>query len=173
MRRCWGWCLRCRGEGIRLSERKSVRFLVSGNEVCGSVEKTMLAYNEHKELYNLRLKAVVDGIEYSNTKEFTEIDEAVIDLQKQMLPDIQIVCCQACKYGNFCPFGNAQNEIVCLKSYPPKNKIDLAKIFHSALILDTELPKSELLSWCESYEKIDNNYFTYNDWNRHFMNEHG
>jgi len=143
----------------------NVHFVIYGKYKSYIIEKTILDYNEEEELDNLKLKTIIDGVEYSNTKEFAEIEYAIVDIQKQLPTNIQIACCQSCKHGNFCPFGNAQNEIFCLINYNPKSKMDVVDIFSSPAY--EKLPKNELLFWCEKYQPIDDDY-VYNDWTYHF-----
>jgi len=148
---------------------KDIRLFVDGILKTCQIEKTILGYNEEEELDNLVLKTVVDGVEYANTKEFSEIEYAIVDLQKQLPDNIQVACCLSCKYGNFCPYGNAQNEIFCLINFSPKNKVDVIDIFDS--IGNENNIIKELLFWCERYQIADAAYYTYNDWMYHFKSE--
>jgi len=148
-----------------LNEKKSVQLIIEGKYKPCFIEKNILAYNEHEELDIIKLRVVIEGIKYNNTKEFVNMEYAIVDLQKQIPDNVQIACCQTCKHGNFCPFGDAENEIFCLINYIPKNKADVVEIFISVLESEVELSKNELLFWCEKYQKNDKDYYTYNDWN--------
>ena len=149
-----------------LSEKKVVQFLIDGEYKSGFVEKSVLGYNELQELDIIKLKAVIDGVEYHNTIESLGMEFAIIGLQQQMPDNVLLACCQTCSHGNFCPFGDNENEIFCLKNYTLKNKMDVVEIFASDL--NAGLPKNELLFLCESYNKINDDTYTYNCWNYYF-----
>ena len=122
--------------------------------------------------YNLdiiKLKAYINGVEYISSREFEIMEFAVIDFQKALPKNIQIAGCQACRHGNFCPYGDNENEIYCLKDYQPKNKMDVADIINNDKIF--ALPKHELLYCCEEYQKIDETYYNYNDWDYYFKKQ--
>ncbi|KJS03805.1 MAG: hypothetical protein VR68_00530 [Peptococcaceae bacterium BRH_c4a] len=98
----------------------------------------------------------------SNPSNDTEI--AVINLQKVLPANVSIACCQSCRYGNFCPYGDNDNEIFCLKDMTPNNKFDVCEIFSN----DYDLARSKckiLLGYCADYMPISHDeYYTYNDW---------
>ena len=103
-------------------------------------------------------------VDYISKNYFDTMEEAIIDLQKQLPNNIKITSCQSCKYGNYCIFGNNANEIFCLIDFPPpKDKLDLADIFNGHW---ESLPVYELNHFCEKYQRAtkDNDYFTYNSW---------
>ena len=114
---------------------------------------------------------MIFDIEYANSKNQTSMEFAVIDLQKQLPQNIKIKCCQNFRHGNFCPYGNNDDEIFCLKNYNPVDKMDVAGIFTNDVIatntntvLKYPVIPHKLLHWCEKHEFISKVYYTYNDW---------
>ena len=155
-----------------MSEKNNViRLVVDGNndESC-FIEKIILGYNEYEELDIIKLRAIIKDVEYTNSKEFTEMELAIFDLQKQLPNNMQIVCCLTCKHGTFCPYGNAENEIFCLIHHSPKDKMDVAAIFSAWAQRKVELQKNELLYWCDMYSKISENDYSYTDWHYYLDN---
>ncbi|WP_010074051.1 hypothetical protein [Clostridium cellulovorans] len=63
------------------------------------------------------------------TQAHTEIEYAIKYLQKALPSNISIACCQSCRYGNFCPYGDNDNEVFCFKNLTPQNKADVCEIF--------------------------------------------
>jgi len=159
------------------------RFNIDGNYETYSIEKSVLDYNETEELYNIELKVTINDIEYVSNKKIAVMESAVIDLQKQLPKNIKIECCQSCKHGNFCPYGNADNEIFCFINYPLKTVNDVIDIF-DVLVKTAHtknefwnwdyvaLPHYDLLHWCDEYQKIvDADYYAYNAWIYSFNND--
>lgn len=93
-------------------------------------------------------------------------DLAIVHLQKALSDNIHIACCQSCKHGNFCPFGNEDNEIFCFKDRKPNNKRDVCGYFASEDgWIDNKKRLRKLLDYCKDYKPINNDeYYTYNDW---------
>jgi len=151
-----------------MSKIKTIHISRNGKLQSCILEKSILSYNEEAELNCIKLKITVDGVEYVSSKEFTGLEYAVIDIQKQLPDFMKIACCQTCKYGNFCPFGDVENEIFCFMAHTPKDKMDVVDIFSTAC---DGLPKHDLLFWCRNYQMITDGYYTYNDWDFHFKNK--
>ena len=144
------------------------------SKVCLSIDEKKYTYDIVKTFKNemgmeiFRLKVKVANTEYTNKHDYDCMEYAIIDLQKQLPNNIQIVCCESCKHGNFHPAGNDENKIFCLRDYTPHNKSDVAGIFidddYSRLPKNTAIYSNELLHWCDKYDRINDNYYTYNDW---------
>lgn len=101
----------------------------------------------------------------SNT--ISDIELAIINLQKELPSNIKIGCCLSCRYGNFCPFGGNENEIYCLKDITPNNKRDVCNLFseNDIKIRSIASTQRKLLDYCKDYKIIsDDGYYTYNDW---------
>ena len=137
-------------------EEKNINLCVNGITKLRSVKITR-SYDAQGDINSVTLKVIEDGIEYESHSGIME--GAVINLQKQLPQGVQIVCCQSCRYGNFCPYGDQENEIFCLKDYASKNNKDITELFSTGY---EELTRNELLFWCEDYKEIDEDYYTYN-----------
>ncbi len=87
----------------------------------------------------------------------------VKNLQKALPNNIRIAACQTCRYGNFSPYGDNDNEIYCLRDFEFTNKNDVCEIFSDQSNL--EEIKRHLLDYCSNYKPISlKDYYTYNDW---------
>ena len=109
-------------------ENVSFHFFVNGYAKSTILEKIILRYEEKTESYITKLNVVVEGVEYA-INENSYMEGSIICLQKQFPKSIKIACCQTCRHGNFCPFGDNDNEIFCLKNFTPKDKSDVVDIF--------------------------------------------
>ncbi|MEQ6353698.1 hypothetical protein ABNX05_03645 [Lysinibacillus sp. M3] len=86
-----------------------------------------------------------------------------MNLQKVLLQIIKIASCQSCRYGNFCPFVDIDNEVFCLKDIEVNDKRDVCDVFSSHTSLEKR--RRHLLDFCPNYMPISEEYYTYNDWN--------
>lgn len=50
-------------------------------------------------------------------------------LQKSLPSNINLECCQSCRHGNFCPYGDSDNEIFCFKDIVINSKHDVCVFF--------------------------------------------
>lgn len=97
----------------------------------------------------------------SKASDVTEL--AIKNLQKVLPKNIKIASCQSCRYGNFCPYGDKDNEVFCLKDVEVSNQNDVCKIF--LLGTDLEKRRRHLLDFCLNYKPISpKEQYTYNDW---------
>jgi hypothetical protein len=147
-----------------------VSLMICDNYTTCNVEKLILGRNAEYDLDIIKLKACINEVEYINSREFDTMELAIIDFQKVLPANVQIACCQSCGHGNFCPYGDNENEIYCLKNYSPDNKMDVVDIVNA----DKEfmLPKHELFYWCNDYKKINEINYTYNDWKYYFKEQY-
>ena len=99
------------------------------------------------------------------SKVCSDTEYAIVKLQEVLPPNIFIACCHSCRHGNFCPFGDNDNEIFCFKDKAPKDKNDVCEFFSDHASLGVRNKK--LLDFCNDYNPISRNdeYYTYNDWN--------
>ena len=153
---------------------KQVHLSIDGETRIQSITKTLVGYNAEYDVDIFQLALSIDGIEYTTGDSRECMEFAIIELQKQLPESIQFICCQTCKHGSYCPFGDQENEIFCFKEYQPKDKGDVIDIFASDNLAipdgdgdNRSLQGNELLHWCEAYERINDGYYTYNDWNTH------
>ena len=70
--------------------------------------------------------------------------------------------CLSCRYGHFCPVGNADNELFCVTEFEPKEISDLWQVTED----DAERSKRSrnLFHLCEQYLPQVSDYFTYSDY---------
>jgi len=140
-------------------------FLINDKECVCYVEKNIYDRNIEYDLDIFRLKTKINDIGYENSESFDCMELAIRDLQKQLPYNFQICCCLSCRYGNFCPYGNAENEIFCFIDYKPESKDDVLNIFD---VFSNDTEPNELLYCCDKYQKASIDYFNYNDWIYHF-----
>ncbi|MBU5677807.1 hypothetical protein KQI88_15420 [Alkaliphilus sp. MSJ-5] len=109
--------------------------------------------------YEIKLENYHIISEASNSTEL-----GIVNLQKALPPNVSIVYCQSCRHGNFCPYGDYDNEVFCLKDITPTDKNDVSKLFSENY--DLIMARSrKLLDFCTDYRPISNDgYYTYNDW---------
>jgi len=161
-------------------EKIKIHLTVDGQRQVYEVTKTIWEYEKAYRRYILYLSLNIENVKYEIGEEYVNMEYAVIDLQKQLPENIQIVCCQNCKHGNYFPYGDIENQIFCFLNFNPKDKNDVVEIFNSSVYMSLsremaarlDFPANELLHYCEKYEKIDDDaYYTYNDWNYHFKDK--
>lgn len=154
-----------------------IYLLIDGETHIYHIKKNIYEHDTEYDLDIFQLVLNIGDAEYKSSSNYNCMEFAIIDLQKKLPDNIQIACCQTCKHGNYCPFGDQENQIFCLINYSPKNKGDVIDIFISNKhmippenkFVDIMLPTNELLHWCEKFDKInDDDYYTYNNWNYYF-----
>lgn len=97
----------------------------------------------------------------SKRSDVTEL--GVKNFQKALPKNIRIAACQTCRYGNFSPYGDDDNEIFCLREFEFSNKSEVCDLFSDARNLEKR--KRHLLDFCSNYKPISLiEYYTYNDW---------
>ena len=148
-----------------------VSIMINDNHTTCNVEKIIPGKQTEFGSDIIKLKAIINEIEYISSQEFDVMEFAIIDFQKVLPKNIKIICCQTCRHGNFCRYGNDENKIFCLIDYSPKDKMDVAEIFSKWVQGKIDLQKNELFHCCEKYQKINNDYYTYNDWNYFFKEQ--
>jgi hypothetical protein len=98
------------------------------------------------------------------SKACSDTEFAIVKLQEVLPPNISIACCQSCRHGNFCPFGDCDNEIFCFKDMTPNDKSDVCEFFLGNQD-SLGVRSRKLLGFCKDYKPIcPNEYYTYNDW---------
>ncbi|MDR3598045.1 hypothetical protein [Clostridium sp.] len=139
-----------------------VNYLIEG---IISTIPTKMIYEQSKEneLSNIHFE-INFGKHNIKSKTCNAIEYATVCLQKALPANISIACCQSCRYGNFCPYGDADNEIFCLKNVIPRDKEDVCTFFAENRE-NLEDRTRKLLDFCKEYKPMaDNKYYTYNDW---------
>ena len=102
----------------------------------------------------------IQGQELSFDAETTA--EVLIKLAKSLPSGWSIKTCLSCRYGHFCPVGNADNELFCVTEFEPKEISDLWQVTED----DAERNKRSrnLFHLCEQYLPQASDYFTYSDY---------
>lgn len=104
-----------------------------------------------------KVKVVVDEniIEVSG-----DCTENVFKVLSQKLSDrYEIHSCYTCRYGNFCPYGDRNNEIFCIKDFEPKCKEDILFIFDD--VLEMKKRSRTLFDVCSEFDSCDEHYWRY------------
>jgi hypothetical protein len=81
----------------------------------------------------------------------------------KMLPEgWTLRCCLSCRHGNFCPVGDADNEIFCVSDFEPKQKSDLFDVTED----ENECMKRSrnLFHVCGKYVHQTAEYYTYSSY---------
>lgn len=107
----------------------------------------------------------VKGKHFNVTSEPSANTEySIVNLQRALPSNVKLACCQSCRNGNFCPYGDDDNGIFCLKDIIINSKNDAIEFFTE----NPDLAKTrsrKLLHFCNDYEPIcHSKYYTYNDW---------
>ncbi len=104
---------------------------------------------------------------YGHGKDYYWTD-AFADLQNKLPENVQIKCCLTCRHGNFCPVGNALDEIFCTKDVEIKEIRDLW--FYTEDEVERKRRIRNYTYFCEDYRVPTDDYITYNDFG-YYLNE--
>ena len=86
--------------------------------------------------------------------------ESVFCKLSEILEDkYEIYSCYTCRYGNFCPYGDQDNEIFCVNDSEPKSKEDLISIMVDGE--ESEKRHRTLFDICDEHKPCSDNYWTY------------
>ena len=111
---------------------------------------------------NVEIIITYNNIEYvGKGVDFMWVD-AFADLHQQLPKGVTLACCLTCKYGNMCPFGDTERNLLCTKKYKVKNKLEVAELYDYQKNYDVKTVLSD--SYCNDYDVQSNNYYTYNDY---------
>jgi len=89
-------------------------------------------------------------------------EKVLIEFAKFLPADWKIKSCLSCRYGHFCPVGNADNELFCVTEFEPKEVSDLWPVTED---YDERRKRSRsLFHLCDQYIEQSDDYFTYNDY---------
>lgn len=140
----------------------NINYLVDG--ISSTLQAKMFyEKTEENELINVHFEMSV-GAQSSISKKCDTLEDAIVYLQSVLPQNISLVCCMSCRHGNFCTYGNNDDEIFCLKGFTPKNKSDVCDLFSNHFNLIKEKSR-RFLDFCKEYAPIDDaTYYTYNDW---------
>jgi hypothetical protein len=91
------------------------------------------------------------------------MESAVETLQRALPPGVAVLCCQACAHGNFCPVGDAKDEIFCLADIAPRTICDIWRVTEDEA--EREKRARRLLFFFDRCRENDDSLYVYNDWN--------
>lgn len=93
-----------------------------------------------------------------------DTEEAIIKFANQLPKGYKLQACISCKHGNFCPFGDNDNEIFCLSDISPRDKNDV----FSVLVNSNEQinRRKTLFHYCSNFSPQNSEYYTYNSFCR-------
>ena len=116
--------------------------------------------NKNDDNMQTTISVTIDEHEMCFDAETTE--EVLIKFAKKLPVGWSIKSCLSCRYGHFCPVGNADNELFCLTEFEPKESSDLWQVTED----DAERNKRSrnLFHLCEQYLPQASDYFTYSDY---------
>ena len=89
-------------------------------------------------------------------------EEAFIRLAKSLPEDWHIRSCISCRFGQFCPVGDADNELFCVKEFEPRSPLDLLPIMQDNF--QRKIRRRTLFDTCEDYRVQNGTYRTYGDY---------
>ncbi len=112
--------------------------------------------------YNMRVTINTHLQNKEITLDAETTSEVLIKLAKTLPDNWNIKSCFSCKYGHFCPVGNANNELFCITDFEPKSKPDLWHITEDKK--EREKRSRNLFHLCDMHSYQSENYFTYSDW---------
>ncbi|MCR3759771.1 hypothetical protein KYB31_12385 [Clostridium felsineum] len=137
----------------------NVNYVVDG--ILTVISTTMLyEQSNDEEIQNIYFELNLGELNIKS-KVCTDTEYAIKHLQKSLPSNIKLVCCQSCRYGNFCPFGDSDNEIFCFKYITINSKSDLCEYFSRNEKFNNKRSR-KLLDYCTEYRPISHNeYYTY------------
>ena len=118
------------------------------------------AARNEDDVLQVSLAADIQSTVISVRAETTE--DSLVKLAKKLPKNWYIKSCYSCRYGHFCPVGDADNEIFCVTEFEPKQVCDLWHV--------TEEPSERsrrsrtLFHVCPKYQPQSDAYFTYSDY---------
>ncbi len=82
-----------------------------------------------------------------------------VELSKTLNEKYKIHSCYTCRFGNFCPTGDKDNEIFCVNDFEPKCKADLYFVTEDSA--ERKKRSRTLFDICEDYQPCSDDYYTY------------
>ena len=88
--------------------------------------------------------------------------EDCIQKIENILPDgWHVHTCASCGHGHYCPYGNADNEIICVTDFQPKEQSDLWPLFETEDFGHSRC--RSLFHCCDSFTRPGSEEYWYND----------
>lgn len=113
-----------------------------------------MQFDEDTEIHKFSM--FIDG----EKLELTGNTESIfMELLKILKDKYEIHSCYTCKYGNFCPTGDIDNEIFCINDFEPNCKSDLYFVTENRE--ERKKRSRTLFDICEAYQPDSDDYYTY------------
>ncbi len=112
------------------------------------------------EVTSVTLSVILQGKKKVYQAETTE--DALIAFAKDLPENWCIKSCLSCRFGHFCPVGNADNELFCVTDFYPQSPIDL--LYVTVDDVEREKRSRTLFDCCQYYKKQSKEFFTYSDY---------
>ena len=103
-----------------------------------------------------------NGMEYKGYGADYLWTDTIADLQTKLPIDVKLACCMTCRYGNMCPYGNEENQLICTKDITIMSKEDMLDLFDQTEPFEERAVAS--LDFCEDFVYQSDDYYTYNDY---------
>jgi len=142
-----------KGDVSVLKTEKYLLYLKSSEKIVTADAKYQ--FDEDNDLAKVELVVAENIIEVSG-----DCTESVFMKLSKALPDgYEIHSCYTCRYGNFCPYGDQDNQIFCINDFEPKCKGDILFIFQD----EEEMKKRRrtLFDVCSGFKPCSDDYWTY------------
>ena len=89
-------------------------------------------------------------------------EEVLVQLAKSLPVGFSIKSCLSCRYGQFSPVGNYDNELFCVTEFEPKEIGDLWHVTEDEI--ERKKRSRNLFHLCEHYMPQTSDYCTYSDY---------
>ena len=141
-------------------ENKVFNLLIENSEGILELEVSQTVMNKYDDNMSVTLSTTIQGEAKSWESETTE--DTLILLAKSLPEGWKLKSCFSCRFGNFCPVGDYDNELFCVTDFEPKESCDLWHVNEDAV--ERKNRRRTLFDCCECYKEQAENYYTYSDY---------
>ncbi len=127
----------------------SLRVVTNGGEELLTVHVTANDENEDHPHRTLGV-TLPSGELYGNGQNMAE---ALLEIIQRLPEDWQVKSCFTCRHGQFCPYGNADNEIFCMRGLDPQTIPQLCDWMVDFEEMDKR--SRTVFSLCEEYQPME------------------
>lgn len=138
---------------LDIKKKKYSLYLKSTNKLF--TIDTEYQFDEDNDIAKLKLS--IDGEDIEITDCCTE--GVFSKLSEKLKGKYEIYSCYTCRYGNFCIFGDQDNEIFCINDFEPKSKTDLIPVMTDKKEIEKRV--RTLFHVCDSHMICCDDYYTY------------
>ncbi len=141
-------------------EKKVFNLLIENPEEILELEVSHIVENKYEADMCVSLSAIIQGEARLWKSETTE--DALILLAKSLPEGWKIKSCFSCRFGNFCPVGDCDNELFCVTDFEPKESCDLWHVTED--VVERNSRRRTLFDYCDFYKEQTECYYTYSDY---------